>query len=616
VFYICITLKIRDILNSMAAVGILAEMVETHLERVLASPGFARNERLSRFLRFIAQEELNGRGSELKESLIGVEVFGRKPGFDPKQDSTVRSEAAKLRARLAEYYDAEGKDDTLIIELPKGGYIPRFRRIEPKTPERDGRQAKRFQVRHMVLAVGLALVLAAVVFWLWKRANGPISIAVLPLTNLSTDPADEYFADGVTDEIIRNLSILDGLAVRSQTSSFAFKGKPHNIHEVGRQLDVDYILEGSALRAGQQLRINAQLIRVRDDFPLWSGRYDRPLTDVFVIEDELSRNIVNQLRLKLGRGRRRYETSVEAYDCYLRARALENRGIDGWVASIDPFKQAIAKDSSFAPAYAGLAAAYAIRSGEGARRPHDEEVAAMQAAAQKAVELDPLLAEAHAALGMSYSRVGQWKDAEHQFRRAIELDASSASAHSEFTMNVLLPLGRIEEAINEMRTAERADPLSSEIHIYFADALLSARRYNEAAKECEQVPADNGGRNECAGRTRTQQGRVAEAISLMANSQTNNWGYLAYAYGRAGRRAEAEKLMSDAPALYPHTHGLFQYALAYAGLGDKEQTVALLERMANLGPVRLGRDLTYPEFAFVRGDPRVKALREKVGLPK
>jgi TolB-like protein/Flp pilus assembly protein TadD len=604
-----------DILNSMAAQEIPAEMLEKHLERVLASPGFARNERLSRFLRFIAQEERNGRGSELKESLIGVEVFGRKPGFDPKQDSTVRSEAAKLRARLAEYYDSEGKDDALIIELPKGGYVPRFRRIEPQTSTQDGRRTGRFQVRRIALAAGLVLVSAAIGFWLWKPGASPVSIAVLPLTNLSSDSADEYFADGVTDEIIRNLSILDGLAVRSQTSSFAFKGQPHNIHEVGKQLDVDYILEGSALRAGQQLRINVQLIRVRDDFPLWSGRYDRQLTDVFVIEDELSRNIVNQLRLKLGRGRRRYETSVEAYDYYLRARALENRGIDGWVASIDPFKQAIAKDSSFAPAYAGLAAAYVIRSGEGARRSHDEEVTAMQAAAQKAIELDPLLAEAHAALGMSYSRLGQWKDAEQRFRRAIELDANSASARSEFAMNVLLPLGRIEEAVSEMRTAERADPLSSEVHIYFADALLAAGRYNEAAKECEQAPADKAGRNECLGRARTQQGKIAEAIPLLANS-TNNWGYLAYAYGRAGRRAEAEKLMSDAPVLYPHNRGLFQYALADAGLGDKEQTVAQLERMANLGPVRLGRDLTYPEFALVRGDPRMAALREKLGLPK
>ena len=600
----------------MAACDIPAEVVEKHLERVLASPGFARNERLSRFLRFIAQEELNGRGSELKESLIGVEVFGRRPGFDQKQDSTVRSEAARLRARLAEYYDAEGKGDTLIIELPKGGYIPRFRRSEPPLPQGNSGHARHLQSWQKVSAAGLALSLAAVGFWLWNRGTSPISIAVLPLTNLSSDAANDYFVDGITDEIIRNLSILDGLAVRSQTSSFAFKGKAHNIREIGRQLDVDYILEGSALRAGQQLRINAQLVRVRDDFPLWSGRYDRQLTDVFAIQDELSRNIVNQLRLKLGRGRRRYETSVEAYDYYLRARALANRGAKGRVASIGPFQQAIARDSSFAPAYAGLAAAYVARTGWGSSPPHDEELAVMQAVAEKAIELDPLLPDAHAALGMSYARVGQWPQAEERFRRAIELDASSSMTRRDFAMSLLLPLGRVEEAVRQMQAAERADPLSTDVHVDLGYALLATGRYDEAARECEQASADDDLKDECLGRARTQQGKFGDAIPLLVNSPTKNWGYLAYAYGKAGRRAEAEKLMSDAPTLYLNKGFLFQYALAFAGLGDKEQTVEQLEGMANLGPVRLGRDLTYPEFAFVRGDPRVKALRKKVGLPE
>jgi TolB-like protein/Flp pilus assembly protein TadD len=601
----------------MAAVEIPAEVVKKHLERVLASRGFARNERLSRFLRFIGDEELSGRGGELKESLIGIEVFGRKPGFDPKQDSTVRSEAARLRARLAEYYDGEGKSDTLIIELPKGGYVPRFRSSDPQGPERDSRRAKPFQVWQVALASGLALVLVAVGFWLWKRGTGPVSIAVLPLSNLSSDPANEYFADGITDEIIRNFSILDGISVRSQTSSFAFKGKPHNVHEIGKQLDVDYILEGSVLRAGQQLRINVQLIRVRDDFPLWSGRWsDRNLTDVFAIQDELSRIIVNQLRLKLGRGRRRYETSVEAYDYYLRARALENSGVDGLIASIDPFQQAIAKDASFAPAYAGLAVAYVARSGQHARvTGRDEEFARMQAAAEKAIELDPLLAEAHAALGMTHARVGEWGEAEQRFRRAIELDASSSSIRNDFALSVLLPLGRVEEALREMRAAERSDPLSSQVHIFFGYALLAAGRYAEAARECQQASGENPSKNECLGRARTQQGKILDAIPLLANS-TNNWGYLAYAYAKAGRRAEAEKLIADAPALYPHNRGPFQYALAFAGLGDRDKTVERLESMANLGPVRLGRDLTYPEFALVRDDPRVRALRKKVGLPE
>jgi tetratricopeptide (TPR) repeat protein len=239
----------------------------------------------------------------------------------------------------------------------------------------------------------------------------------------------------------------------------------------------------------------------------------------------------------------------------------------------------------------------------------------MQVAAQKAIELDPLLTEAHAALGMVHARVGQWRDAEQCFRHAIELDANSSWIRSDFALNVLLPLGRTEEAVREMRAAETADPLSSEIHTYFGYALLAAGRFDEAASQCGKLSADDPAQNECVGRARTQQGKVADAVALLAHS-TNNWGFLAYAYGRAGRRAEAEKLMTDAPALYPHNRGLFQYALAFAGLGDKDKTVETLEGMANLGPVRLGRDLNYPEFALVRDDPRVKALRKKLGLPE
>ena len=188
--------------------------------------------------------------------------------------------------------------------------------------------------------------------------RAPLAIAVLPFHNLSPDSGSDYFADGLTDEIIRDLSIIDGLAVRSQTSSFAWKGKPRNVRQFGNELDVGYILEGSVLRSGRQLRINAQLVQVRDDVPLWSGKYDRELTDVFAIQEEISRGIVNSLRLKLGRGRRRYETSTEAYDLYLRARALSWRH-----ESIGVFEKAIATDPAFAPAYAGLAAAYAFDSG-------------------------------------------------------------------------------------------------------------------------------------------------------------------------------------------------------------------------------------------------------------
>ena len=583
----------------MPASDVSVSLVREELEKILASPGFARNERLARFLRFVVEHHLNGAKGQLKETVVGSEVFGRKPDYDPKLDSVVRTEAARLRTRLAEYYAAEGASDGVVIQLPKGGYTPLF--IEAGARETAPSRSR--------LRIGVALagvVIASLTAWWWvQHESEPIAIAVLPLENVSHDPGNDGFADGLTDELIRNLSIIDGLVVRSRTSSFAFKSKPRNVREVGKQLTADYILEGSVLRAGRQLRINAQLVRARDDTQLWSGRFDRELTDVFAIQDEISRGIVNTLRLKLGRGRRRYETSAEAYDLYLRARSLRH---DQGVERV--FEEAIAKDPSFAPAYAGLAAAHAIRSGIfGFDRP--EELAKMRTTALKAIQLDPLLAEAHYALAMAYAREGQWEPSEKSFRRAIELDPSRSDTYDQFALVLLLPLGRVEEALRQTRAAAKTDPLSPSAHWFLAWMLISAGRYDEAADHCRSLPAEFHSKHECLGRARLGQGRIREAIqALEASDIPNDRRYLGYAYGKAGRREEAERL---AAAVAPDP---FDEALIFAGLGDKDRTLEALDRVAQLGPVRVGRALKSPEFVLVRGDPRVKALRRKVGLPE
>jgi TolB-like protein/Flp pilus assembly protein TadD len=581
-----------------------AQAVRRQLERVLKSPGFSRNERLSGFLRFVVEGHLDGKDPELKESVIAVEVFGRSPDFDSRLDPVVRTEAVRLRARLSDYYLKDGKTDALVIDLPKGGYVPRFRGVEghDTVPVTHGMLERTSARLWYPFGLAMVLMVLAVIAWRWiQHRNAPIAIAVLPLENTSHDPANEYFADGLTDELIRNLSIIDGLAVRSRTSSFGLKGAPHNIREAGQQLQVDYILEGSVLRAGQQLRIDVQLVRVRDDFPLWSGRFDRELTDVFAIQDEISVGIVNNLRLKLGRGRRRYETSIEAYDLYLRARALTGqRNRDTALQAGDIYHQVIAKDARFAPAYAGLASAYAASSAQGFRDDHGDELREMRAAAEKAIQLDPLLAEAHGALGMEYARDGEWAQSEGSFRRAIELDPSSSQTYDDFSVWLLWPLGRIGEAVHQERLAEKADPLSSVIQEHLANVLVSAGKYDEAAALC-------GALAECLGRARLAQGRIDEAIQIL--STFKNPRYLGYAYGRAGRREVAEKLAAE---VAPNA---FSQALIYAGMGDKDRTFQALDRVAGLGAVRIGRALNSPEFALLHGDPRVMVLREKVGLP-
>jgi TolB-like protein/Flp pilus assembly protein TadD len=597
------------------------ELVHTHLEKILSSTGFARNDRLSGFLRFVVEQELFGRGDELKESVIGVEYFGRQTDYDVRHDSVVRNEAGKLRSRLAEYYVGEGAGDGLVIDLPKGGYKPVFRQMEPAPAVAlppAGSPRRVWKLLAVALA-GFGFALAALWWQGILHRNAPISIAVLPLINLDRNPDHDYFADGLTGEIIRNLSIIEGLGVRSQTSSFAFKGKPQNVHDVGKLLDAEYVLEGSVLLSGQQLRISAQLVRVRDDYPLWSGKFDRELTDVFAIQDEISRGIVNGLRLKLGRGRRRYETSGEAYDLYLRARALQlRRGPSGYDPSIVLFKESIAKDVSFAPAYAGLAAAHTARSNSFRFLDVVEELTKMRAAAEKAIQLDPLLAEAHDALGMAYTRDGQWGQSEESFRRAIELDAGRSESHLHFAAFLLLPLGRYDEALRHLRIAEKADPLSSGVRFYLAYVLNAARRYGEAAVQCEKLPTDFEDKSLLLGRARLGQGRTDEAIQILETALnqgvkpgSETWGLLGYAYARAGRREEAENLAAAAPSQNP-----FNQALIFAGLGDMNRTLQALDLAATAGPLRMGRALTWPEMSLLSGDPRVKALRKKVGLPE
>jgi tetratricopeptide (TPR) repeat protein len=358
------------------------------------------------------------------------------------------------------------------------------------------------------------------------------------------------------------------------------------------------------------------LVRVRDDIPIWSRIFEPEWTDVLSVQNEISRGIVNSLRLKLGRGRRRYETNEEAYDLYLQARASMTRLFPGNDEVIGLFEKAIARDSSLAPAYAGLAAAYAWKSFQKTGDPNREEkLQRMQAAAEAAIRLDPLLAEAHSALGTAFAGRGQWTQAEQSFLRAIEIDPNSSAAHGHFSRFYYWPLGRINEAVREARAALRNDPLSPLARSELGDVLLTAGQYDEAASQCQNVPVDVWEWGVvCLGRARFGQGRTAEAIQVL--SSVKEWGYLAYVYAKSGRRAEAEKLVAEAPIRYPDRRGPHQFAVVFAGFGDRDHTIERLESLARAGPVRLGFTLNSPEFAFVRGDPRLKTLRKKVGLPE
>jgi serine/threonine-protein kinase len=510
----------------------------------------------------------------------------------------------------------QDKGDPPIIESPKGAYIPIIRKAQETNQSaalaEDIQPAGRRLWAIAALAC-LVVVLAGVGWWRLHPQNAPVPIAVLPLINLNQDPAYDYFADGLTGELIRNLSIIDGLTVRSETSSFTFKGKPQKARDVGKQLEADYLVEGSVLRSGQELRINVQLIRASDDFPIWSDHYNRELTDVFAIQDEISRGVVNSLRLKLGQGRRRYETSTEAYDLYLRARAIQ-RGRAGNVSpSIPIFEQAIAKDPSFAPAYAGLAVAHLTLSG----LPQSDavtEVAEMRAAAEKAIELDPLSSESYDALGAAYAREAQWDQAEKSFHRSMELQPGRLESHGYYAMYYLLPLGRVSEAIRQLQIAEKSDPLFT---YFLGDALADVGRNEEAAATCNKLSPDDALKIMCIPGLMARQGKAGDVVQMygaLPHNPVEIRVALGCAYVRAGRHDEAERVAAS----FSGPDGGDTFAL-FACLGDKDRTFEALDDLAQVGPIRMGWfllrvDREHP--GLLNGDPRLKALRKKVGLPE
>jgi TolB-like protein/Tfp pilus assembly protein PilF len=602
------------------------QAIRQELDHILSSGGFSRNDRQSQFLRFLVERHLEGRDSELKESVIGVEVFGREPGYDPKLDAIVRTEAIRLRTRLEKYYASEGSADPLIVELPKGGYKPSFRARPALQQEGKTPSTRTWWIASAVAAVVLAV--SATIWWRTHTREASFSVAVLPLEDLDRNPDADYFADGLTDEIIRNLSAIDGLTVRSRTSSFALKGKSLNAGEAGKQLGADYLVEGSVQHAGDELRVNVALIRARDDFRMWSERFDRKLTDVFAIQDEISRGVVNTLRLRLSPGRRRYEANLEAYDLYLRARQLmasfptQGRPIAN--PAIEYFEQAIAKDPNYAIAYAGLAdtlIAVERNMGSAATR-RGVSVARARAVAERAVELDPLLSEAHSAMASVRAREYAWREAEQGFRRAIDLNPNNALAHLELGFSVLVVQGRFEEGLDEVRRAVRLDPLSPYVNTEFGRALIFAGRHDEGVDQLRKAIALEPTRNRpyaLLARALSLRGKNAEALTVRDDAVKRGAqlgagpGAEACVLARLGRRDEVLAIVQQ--QLNARPEGAREVAQTYACLGDAERTLEYLEKALAANEPNLPEIVQSPDLAWMRTNPRFATLRQKLNLP-
>jgi serine/threonine-protein kinase len=576
--------------------------VRSALNRILASRQFSSSERMSRFLRYTVEQALAGKGDQLKETLIGMEVFDRDPSYDSRVDPIVRVEARRLRAKLTKYYETDGRADRLCIEFPTGGYSPVIR-------PRNGEDAH-------------ASVAAA-------RAPEQKTIVVLPFANLSTEPDNDYFSDGLTQELIHALTKVEGLRVVAWNTASQLRGQEDQASEIGRRLQVSTLLQGSVRRVGIHVRITAQLIEAETGVYLWSETYDREMRDLLALQEELARAIVGVLQLRLVPGPeamlRRSGGSFEAYNFYLKGRFVWNRRTDvGLRQSITFFERAIREDPTCALAFAGLADAYSLLCDFGFMSPVEAMPKAREAAL-KALDLDPSLAEAHTSLGFIRATYDwAWEDGARHYLRAIELNPGYATAHHWYGCDLLAPKGQFPAALAEIAIGRQLDPLDAILHESECYLYMTARRLEEAehrySRLIDEAPdlykAYTG-----LGRTYAAQGKYGRAIELFEKGRSivgdvpSLLSALGQVHAMSGNREQGVAFLARLRDLSSRTFvSSTCFALVHCGLGEYSDALDWLEYGCARRELPLMWMKVHPAYDCLRGEPRFQAILHRMGL--
>ncbi|MGC2183535.1 MAG: tetratricopeptide repeat protein [Terriglobales bacterium] len=498
-------------------------------------------------------------------------------------------------------------------------------RAEPPADEEADVRPTRTSRAPLWLVLGGVAVLAFIAFtYVMLRGSAGhttqpkiTSLAVLPLDNLSGDPAQEYLADEMTEELCGRLARIHDLRVVSRTSVMRFKGAKLSVPEIARTLGVDALVEGSVIRQGSRIRVHAQLIRGSTDEHLWSDEYDGELGDVLALESEVAQSIARRVEVKVtGEERARliasHHVSPEVYESYLKAE--DELGNGESEKSIASFEETIRMDPNFAPAYVGLASIYSARGILRAEVSPNEVRPKLISAARKALELDPELAEPHVLLGETYQRQWQWSEAEAEYKRALELNPNDARAHEHFAMWFLCQ-GRTDEALGWAQRAHELDPLGGAGRTN-GFILFHARRYEEAIRELRSHPDDwylafpliaNGQPDEAI--------TVLEKALAGSGRDSATLGVLVRAYAHAGRHADALRLLNELNRRQQKRYvPSAAFVNAYLGLGDNEQAFVWLEKAYNEQSNILGLLKVHPYFDPLRGDPRFADLVRRVGL--
>ena len=459
------------------------------------------------------------------------------------------------------------------------------------------------------------------------------SIAVLPFVNMSADVDNEYFCDGLAEELLNALAKINDLKVAARTSAFSFKGKNINVNEIGRTLGVNTILEGSVRKSGNRLRITIQLVNTADGYHLWSERYDRAMSDIFDVQDEITLAVVDALKVKLlGKEKaavfKRYTENTEAYQLYLKGRYYLNKWTaDGLKQAIECFNRTIELEPGFAPAYSGLVDVYGSLSSESLLTLSPKNAFPQaRAAALKALEIDDDLAEAHTSLALIKMNFDwDWVGAETGLKRAIKLNPNYVAAYHWYS-HYLIIKGRTEESLAISNRALELDPLDLQINSHLSWHYCHTGQYDLAIEQCQKTIEMDSNFHEAhwfLGWAYEQKAMYEDAIAEFqkafecSGGSARMLGELGHAYGLAGKRAEAEKVLDDLKELSSrHYVSPYNLALVYTGLGDKDQAFEHLYAACDDRAGLLVYLKTQHSFVALHADPRFQEILCRVGLPQ
>jgi TolB-like protein/Tfp pilus assembly protein PilF len=609
------------------------EEIRFYVSKITSSRTFVRSERLCRFLQFVVARTLEGRGEELKEYLLGVEVFDKGVDFDPRMDSAVRVDARRVRAKLAEYYAAEGASDEVRVTLPKGSYIPSFGWALHEAKESAPPPVADKPARPWVMWVAVALGVAGAAFggWrVWERirqapatVGGVRSVAVLPFSNMTGRPDNESLCDGLAEEMIGRLSRLPGLRVVSRSSAFVYKGRQVGARQVARELQVDSILEGSVREGNEALRITVQLVRAGDGSQLWSETFNLMKGDELGVQAHLGRRVEARLAEMLPAGAG-YKPEVSEEDQRLDALVIQagylvqRHAEEGLTRAIEYAGRSVAARPSYAPAYAVLADAWLAMADHRDDAARADAVDQARRNARKAIELNPGAAGPLTTLGsiaMDYE--WNWTEAESLFRRATELNASLGLAHARYARLLSLQ-GRHAEAVQRARHAEMLTPLSVTAMASVGQAQFYARKYEDAivelSKAIEIDPGYDNGRltlAKCYGFLGRYDDawRVEEHLSPAADKGAEAAALRAFLYGRQGKIAEAKREISAA-----RKASSISRVTALAAMGEREEAMRVIEEAVREREQNVVYLKVSPGVDPLRGDARIERLCGRIGL--